>query len=176
VRALVDNTRNLSDRELDAIKAHGGVVQVTPFNNYLVPPPADFHEKVRALRTQFGLDPDFPEGPIGFAQGADALPAERHQAFIRGLAALYPRASVKEYVDQIDYIVKRIGIDHVGIGSDFNHGSGIIGFSDESEAPNVTRELLRRGYEEAQIAKIWGGNFLRVFSEVQAVSHKLSKS
>jgi membrane dipeptidase len=173
VRALVDNTRNLSDRELDAIRANGGVVQVTPFNNYLVRAPADFQDKGRALRAQFGLPPDFPEGPLGFNQGADALSAEQRQAFSRAVAALYPKASVKDYVDHIDYIVKRIGIDHVGIGSDFNHGSGIIGFGDESEAPNVTRELVRRGYDEAQIAKIWGGNFLRVFGEVQAVAHKL---
>jgi membrane dipeptidase len=173
VRALVDNTRNLSDRELDAIKANGGVVQVTAFNTYLVPLPADFREKVRALRTQHGLTPDFPDGPIGFVQGAEALSTERHQAFIRGLAALYPKASIKEYVDHIDYIVKRIGIDHVGIGTDFNHGAGIIGFGDESEAPHVTRELLRRGYDEAQIAKIWGGNLLRVFSEVEVVSRRL---
>jgi membrane dipeptidase len=71
--------------------------------------------------------------------------------------------------------VKRIGIDHVGIGTDFNHGAGIIGFGDESEVPHVTRELLRRGYDEAQIAKIWGGNFLRVFSETEAVSRRLRK-
>jgi membrane dipeptidase len=176
VRALVDNTRNLSDQELDAIKANGGVVQVTPFNAYLVSPPPDYHEKVKALRVQFGLTPDFPSGPVGFIADADALPTERHQAFIRGLVALYPRASLKEYVDHIDYIVKRIGIDHVGIGTDFNHGAGIVGFKDESDAANVTRELVRRGYDEAQIAKIWGGNFLRVFGEVEAVSRKLKDS
>lgn len=176
VRALVDNTRNLSDRELDAIKANGGVVQVTAFNTYLISAPADYQEKVRALRTQFGLTPDFPSGPIGSIQGAEALPTERHQAFIRELQALYPKASVKEYVDHIDYIVKRIGIDHVGIGTDFNHGAGIVGFEDESEAPNVTRELVRRGYDEAQIAKIWGENFLRVFGEVESVSRRLKKS
>jgi membrane dipeptidase len=175
VRALVDNTRNLSDRELDAIKVNGGVVQVTAFNAYLLPPPADFREKVQTLRTQFGLTPEIPDGPVGYIQGAEALSTERHQEFIRGLRALYPKASVKEYVDHIDYIVKRIGIDHVGIGTDFNHGAGIIGFSDESEAPNVTRELLRRGYDEAQIAKIWGGNFLRVFGEAEAVSRRLRK-
>jgi membrane dipeptidase len=79
-------------------------------------------------------------------------------------------------VDHIDYIVKRIGIDHVGIGSDFNHGAGIEGFDDESEAPNVTRELVRRGYSEAQIAKIWAGNFLRVFSAVEVVSRQLRQS
>jgi membrane dipeptidase len=175
VRALVDNTRNLSDRELDAIKVNGGVVQVTAFNAYLLPPPADFRDKVRALRAQFGLTPDFPDGPVGYIQGAEALSTERHQEFIRGLRALYPKASVKEYVDHIDYVVKRIGIDHVGIGTDFNHGAGIIGFEDEGEAPNVTRELVRRGYDEAQIAKIWGGNFLRVFGEAEAVSRRLGK-
>jgi membrane dipeptidase len=176
VRALVDNTRNLSDRELDAIKANGGVVQVTPFNAYLVSPPPDYHDKLRALRAKFGLTPEFPSGPIGFIQGTEALPTERHQAFIRELTALYPKASVEQYADHIDYIVKRIGIDHVGIGTDFNHGAGIIGFENESEAPNVTRELVRRGYDEAQIAKIWGGNFLRVFGEVETVSRKLKKT
>ena len=137
VRALVENTRTLSDRELDAIKANGGVVDVTPFNNYLrrVPP---------------GLD-------------AEAR-------------AKLPRATVSDLVDHIDYIVKRIGIDHVGIGTDFNHGAGIEGFDDESEAPNVTRELVRRGYGEAQIAKIWGGNFLRVFRRVEETARILRKS
>jgi membrane dipeptidase len=172
VRALVDNTRNLSDRELDAIKANGGVVQVTAFNAYLVPRPADYPVKVRALRVRYGLSPDFPETPVGFISGADALSTEQHQGFVRELGALYPKASIKEYVDHIDYIVKRIGIDHVGIGTDFNHGAGIIGFEDESEAPNVTQELLRRGYDEPQIAKIWGGNFLRVFDAVEAVSRR----
>jgi membrane dipeptidase len=136
VRALVENTRTLSDRELDAIKANGGVVDVTPFNNYLrrVPP---------------GLD----------AQARAQL----------------PRATVSDLVDHIDYIVKRIGIDHVGIGTDFNHGAGIEGFDDESEAPNVTRELLRRGYSEGQIAKIWGGNFMRVFRRVEETARTLRK-
>lgn len=175
VRALVDNSRNLSDAELDAIKANGGVVQVTAFNAYLVPPPADHRERVRALRAEFGLSPDYPDGPVGFIQGADVLSTERHQAFVRKLASLYPKATVKEYVDHIDYIVKRIGIDHVGIGTDFNHGAGIVGFRDEGEAPNVTRELVRRGYDEAQIAKIWGGNFLSVFRDVERVAHELQE-
>jgi membrane dipeptidase len=63
-----------------------------------------------------------------------------------------------------------------GIGTDFNHGAGIVGFFDESEAPNVTRELVRHGYDEAQIAKIWSGNFLRVFSEAETVSRRLRRS
>jgi membrane dipeptidase len=136
VRALVENTRTLSDRELDAIKANGGVVDVTPFNNYLRRPQAN------------NVQPPTP----------------------------LPRATVSDLVDHIDYIVKRIGIDHVGIGTDFNHGAGIQGFDDESEAPNVTRELVRRGYSEAQIAKIWGGNFMRVFRQVEETARKLRKS
>lgn len=134
VRALVENTRTLSDRELDAIKVNGGIVDVTPFNNYLRRVPPELDAQARAQ---------------------------------------LPRATVSDLVDHIDYIVKRIGIDHVGIGTDFNHGAGIQGFDDESEAPNVTRELVRRGYSESQIAKIWGGNFLRVFRRVEAVAAKL---
>lgn len=71
---------------------------------------------------------------------------------------------MKQYVDQIEYVAKRVGVDHVGVGSDFNHGAGIDGFADEADAPNVTRELLARGFAEADIASIWGGNFLRVFN------------
>jgi membrane dipeptidase len=66
-------------------------------------------------------------------------------------------------LDHLDYIAKRIGVDHVGIGTDFNHGSGIEGFDDASEALNVTIELLKRGYSEDDIIKIWGGNFIRVW-------------
>jgi membrane dipeptidase len=92
----------------------------------------------------------------------------------RELYSFAPRdATVANLVEAIGYAVKRIGIDHVGISSDFNHGGGIVGWKDESEAPNVTRELLRRGYNEDEIAKLWGGNFLRVFRQVEAVSDKL---
>ena len=176
VRALVDNPRNLSDRELDAIKANGGVVQVTAFNAYLVPKPPDYSPKLRALRVEFGLAPDYPDSALGIISGLDSMSPERQQIFFRELAALYPKASLKDYVDHIDYIVKRIGIDHVGIGTDFNHGAGIIGFEDESETPNVTRELLRRGYDEAQIAKIWGENSIRVFEAVEAAASRKRKT
>ena len=172
-RALVDNPRNLSDQELDAIKANGGVVHVTAFNPYLVSPPENYFDKVTALRTRYGLPAEFPAGPLGPYSSVQSLGAERESRFFDDLSALGSKASLKEYVDHIDYIVKRIGIDHVGIGSDFNHGAGIYGFNDESEALNVTRELVRRGYSEKQIAKIWGGNFLRVFNDVEAKSRQL---
>jgi microsomal dipeptidase-like Zn-dependent dipeptidase len=75
-------------------------------------------------------------------------------------------------VDHIDHIVKVAGIDHVGIGTDFDGGGGVTGFNDASESMNVTRELVKRGYSEEEIGKIWGGNLLRVWGEVEAVAVK----
>ncbi|HXP87662.1 MAG TPA: dipeptidase [Bryobacteraceae bacterium] len=78
-----------------------------------------------------------------------------------------PPATVAQFVNAIDYAVKKIGVDHVGIASDFNHGGGVAGWQNEGEGPNVTAELLRRGYAERDIAKLWGGNFLRVWAAAQ---------
>ena len=83
-----------------------------------------------------------------------------------------PPATVKDFVDHIDYVVKRIGIDHAGISSDFDGGGGVDGFRSASEALNVTVELVRRGYTEQQIAKIWGGNLLRVMAAVEKAAKK----
>jgi membrane dipeptidase len=176
VRALVDNSRTLTDLELDAIKVNGGVVDVTPFNNYLRRIPPDLDKQVALVRQQFGLPPTARTGAAGIEDGAQTLPADRAAAYNAQARALLPRATVSDLVDHIDYIVKRIGIEHVGIGTDFNHGSGIQGFDDESEAPNVTRELVRRGYSEDQIARLWGGNFLRVFRRVEETARALGKS
>jgi membrane dipeptidase len=86
-----------------------------------------------------------------------------------------PRANVKDFADHIDYIVKKIGIDHVGISSDFDGGGGIDGWNDASETFNVTLELVRRGYTEEQIGKIWSGNLLRVMEEVRQVAVRMQK-
>jgi membrane dipeptidase len=86
-----------------------------------------------------------------------------------------PRANVKDFVDHIDYLVKKIGIDHVGISSDFDGGGGLDGWNSAAETFNVTLELVRRGYTEQQIGKIWSGNLLRVMEEVRQVSLKLQK-
>jgi membrane dipeptidase len=83
------------------------------------------------------------------------------------------RATVKDFVDHIDYAVKLIGIDHVGISSDFDGGGGVDGWNGADETFNVTLELVRRGYTEPQIAKLWSGNLLRVMDEVQAVAKKM---
>lgn len=163
VRALIDSTRNLSDAELDAIKANGGIVQLTPFNSYLTQVDGRTRPAISALRVQYGLSPEFSAPNDGYGGLGD-----RQQAFLDALNPLLPRATVSDYVDQLDYVAKRIGWDHVGVGTDFNHGAGIIGFDSEADAPNVTRELLRRGYTQEQINAIWSGNFLRVLRAAEA--------
>jgi membrane dipeptidase len=111
----------------------------------------------------------------------DALSPERRAAYDKKLAeidAKFPpagRANVKDFVNHIDYAVKLIGIDHVGISSDFDGGGGIDGWNSAAEAFNVTLELVRRGYTEQQIGKMWSGNLLRVWGEVEKVAQKLQK-
>ena len=111
----------------------------------------------------------------------DALSPERRAEYDKRLAeidAKFPpagRANVKDFVNHIDYAVKLIGIDHVGISSDFDGGGGIDGWNSAAEAFNVTLELVRRGYTEEQIGKLWSGNLLRVWGEVEKVSQKLQK-
>ena len=84
-----------------------------------------------------------------------------------------PPANMDDFIDHIDYMVGKIGIDHVGISSDFDGGGGIIGWEDASETMNVTSALRERGYSESEIAKLWGGNLLRVLDEVQEIAAKL---
>ena len=80
---------------------------------------------------------------------------------------------VADFVDHIDYLVEKMGLDHVGISSDFDGGGGIYGWNDASETLNVTSELVKRGYTEDEIEKLWSGNLLRVLDEVDAVAKKL---
>jgi microsomal dipeptidase-like Zn-dependent dipeptidase len=97
--------------------------------------------------------------------------AEKSQKILSAL----PPATVAQLVDSIDYAVKRIGIDYVGISSDFNHGGGVLGWENEGECQNVTAELLRRGYADKDIGKLWGGNFLRVWAEAQRVGKAITR-
>jgi membrane dipeptidase len=116
-------------------------------------------------------------GAAALAQLSDERRAELDQrvAAITGKYPPLPRATVRDFVDHIDYIVKKIGIDHVGISSDFDGGGGIDGWDDASETFNVTLELVRRGYSEAQIEKIWSGNLLRVMDQVAKVAAQSRK-
>lgn len=167
VRALVDETRNLTDAELDAIAAKGGVVHLPPFNTYLAPRPPEFVARLREIRARFGLPREF-RGVLDDAQRLDG--AARAEYTSMALESV-PRAELDDYLDHIDYVVRRIGVEHVGIGTDFDHGAGISGFKDASEALNVTRGLLERGYADADIAKIWSGNFLRVLAAAESAAN-----
>jgi membrane dipeptidase len=118
-------------------------------------------------------------GGRGAAPGPETLPAERRAEFERKMAQIdrqWPaaaRATVKDFVDHMDYAVKLIGVDHVGIASDFDGGGGIEGWNSAAETFNVTLEMVRRGYTEEQIAKIWSGNLLRVWSQVEQVAKQI---
>jgi len=123
-------------------------------------------------------------GRQGRGRGQDALAqlSEEKRAELQkklaDLDAKFPppgRATVKDFADHIDYAVKKIGLDHVGISSDFDGGGGVDGWSGADETFNVTLELVRRGYTEPQIAKLWSGNLLRVMDEVQKVAQNLQK-
>jgi membrane dipeptidase len=166
MRALVDETRNLTDAELDAIAAKGGVVHVPPFNTYVAPRPPEFVARLGDVRERYGL----PRGFVGVLDDAQRLEGAARAEYTTAALAAVPRADLDDYLDHIDYAVRRIGVDHVGIGTDFDHGAGIIGFKDASEAPNLTRGLLSRGYSDEDVAKIWSRNFLRVLRAAEAAA------
>jgi membrane dipeptidase len=169
VRALVDSPRNLTDEEMKAIAGGGGVVQIVAFKSYLKRPPPGYRDAVSALRVRYGLPASF----VRANDDAQTLATDARAGFSRDAAALYPDAHVADLASSIDYAVRLIGVDHVGISSDFNHGGGIEGFRNEGEAFNITRELVRRGYRREQIRKLWGGNFLRAWRAVEARARAL---
>ena len=185
VRALADHPRNLDDEQLMAIKKNGGVVQLVALSDYLRVPKPDSPERaaaITALRKQLGL----PEPPAGARRGGGSdvgqFTEAQRTAYDAGMAEVGkrfpgdPPATVQQFVDHIDYVVKTIGIDHAGIASDFDGGGGITGWNDAAETFNVTKELVRRGYTEEQIAKIWSGNLLRVMARVEDVAKRLQKA
>ena len=201
VRALADVSRNMDDEQLLAVKKNGGVIQVVAFNTYVKTDSAERHQALEELAKEFGLPPGTPLGGRGGRRGGAApgaaggrqgagrgqnalaqLSDEKRAELQTKLAALdekFPppaRSNVKDFVNHIDYAVKKIGIDHVGISSDFDGGGGVDGWNGAEETFNVTLELVRRGYTEEQIGKIWSGNLLRVMDEVQNVAKKLGRS
>jgi len=164
VQRLSDVSRNLSDEEIDAIARGGGVIHVAPFRGYLFDSSNQaLDAAIRTVRREAGLKEDYLY-PFELYWELDDPTVQ--QRFLTGVSDLLGPGSVNAMLDHIDYIVARVGIDHVGIGTDFNHGSGIEGFKDASEAMNVTQGLAERGYTAEEISKIWGDNFLRVFKEV----------
>jgi membrane dipeptidase len=183
-RVLCDVSRNMDDEQLLALKKNGGVIQVFAYRSFIKTQRPDSPERaaaLAALRKEAGL----PEPAQGQREpGRNALakltPAGR-AAYNSKLAEIDkrypgdPSATVKDFVDHIDYAVKLIGIDHVGIASDFEGGGGVTGWDDAAETFNVTLELVRRGYTEEQVGILWGANLLRVMDEVQRIARELQK-
>ena len=172
VRALTSVSRNLSNEEIDRIGETGGVIHVAPFRGYLFnSSDPDMDSNIRAVRKESGIDEDYLY-PFELYWEIDDIDLKKD--FLTRISALLGPIGLKEMIDHIDYVAKRIGVDHVGIGTDFNHGSGIEGFDDASEALNVTLELLKRGYSEEDIKKIWGENFIRVWRAAEKVAEQKS--
>ena len=186
-RALCNHSRNLDDEQLMWLKENGGVVQTVAFRNYVN------SEKHSANQDAWKVVEDSVAQALDFERLSRRevwqLPVEERDAYMvryremKELAKPFAKrvnaeaapVDVADFVDHIDYLVDKIGIDHVGISSDFDGGGGVEGWDDASETFNVTLELVRRGYTEEEIAQLWSGNLLRVLDEVQAVAEKFQQ-
>ena len=162
VMGVAQSARNLDDEQLMAIKANGGVVQLVALGAYVKALSPEQEAFRMSVREEMGIETDAK------LYAMDEVTAGLYRKRLAALSDISPAATVADFVDHIDYAVKIMGIDHVGIASDFDGGGGIIGWEDASKTPAVTDELERRGYSEADIAKIWGGNLLRVMDAVEA--------
>ena len=186
-RALCNHSRNLDDDQLKLIKKNGGVVQTVAFSSYLntqkhEAKAAYMKEVYRQVADSLGVE-WFERWQISNLTDAQKKGYRENYPKIMGIAkekaannSNAPKGvMIADFVNHIDYMVDLIGINHVGISSDFDGGGGIEGWSDASETFNVTFELVKRGYTEEEIEKLWSGNLLRVLDEVQAVAEKLAQ-
>jgi membrane dipeptidase len=168
--ALNPVDRNLTDKQLKALAKNGGVIQIVALASYLKADSPERRQATDALRKEMGMGRMSREEMQKLSDKERAEYQARRNTYqerMRALDVKFPPATLSDFVDHIDHAVKVAGINHVGVGTDFDGGGGIPGFNDESEALNVTTELVRRGYNEEQIRKIWGGNLLRVWREVK---------
>lgn len=143
------------------------MIQITPVHTFLKADPPTSLEAFDELLQEFDLESDSEARRLSPARRAE------FESRLGEIERRWALATVPHLVDHIDYAVAVAGIDHVGIGSDFDGGGGVTGWSDASEAANVTAELLRRGYTEEEIRKIWGGNLLRVWRQVRRLAAEL---
>ncbi|OAB78037.1 dipeptidase [Cochleicola gelatinilyticus] len=187
-RALCDHSRNLDDEQLQWMKENGGVVQTVAFTSYLNTEKSEKRagvevEVAKKIADSMGvawlereeimaLSPEEQDSYFDFYVKMVPL----RNAKLKNMEGLPPAVDVTDFVDHIDYLVEKMGIDHVGISSDFDGGGGIEGWEDASETMNVTIELVRRGYSESEIEQLWSGNLLRVLDEVTAKAKELQKS
>ncbi len=168
-KAIADVARNMDDEQLLALKENGGVMQTVALGGFVKKTPEEKSAATMALREKMGIQ--------GFGGAAlRELSEEKRAEYDAERAKIdeeWPNANVQDFVDHIDHAVKLIGIEHVGISSDFDGGGGIDGWNDASETFNVTLELVRRGYSEEDITKLWGENLLRVWREVEKVAESM---
>ncbi|WP_458626517.1 dipeptidase [Winogradskyella sp. PC D3.3] len=187
-RALCNHSRNLDDEQLRWLKENGGVVQTVAFSSYLNTEKHDARNAaMEAIRNNVidSLDITWynwsefrtldENAQTEFVENRKTVMDITNEK-ISQLEGFPDAVNVIDFVNHIDYLVEKIGIDHVGISSDFDGGGGIEGWSDASETFNVTLELVKRGYTEDQIAQLWSGNLLRVLDEVEAVAKEIKKS
>ena len=161
VRAIAHHNRNMTDDMIKALAAKGGVIQICLLDVYIKDPDTTTirYQKEKELNRIFETKYD---------SMTDEEKKELRKEW-RSLREKYPNAlpTVADCVDHIDYVKNLVGIEYVGIGSDFDGGGGVDGCSDVSELQNITAEMLKRGYTEDDIRKVWGGNFFRVFEAVE---------
>lgn len=181
-----DVSRNLTDEELLAVRDNGGVVQAVAFRGYVNSAKhRAYVEALNALQAAIAEELGYTLLEPAEVRALDAEQREMYTARLEEINAMAeprlaeevysvaPPVDVSDFVDHIDHIVNLIGIDHVGISGDFDGGGGVTGWDDASETFNVTLEMVRRGYSEEDIAKIWGGNVLRVLDEVQRIAAEI---
>jgi membrane dipeptidase len=166
-RAICENARNIDDKMLLALKENGGVIQICILSDYLKAPEnnPEMETSLKDLQAKYSDYNQLSE------EQKKIMRAE-----FREIQKKYKKlATVKDAVDHIDHVVQVIGIDYVGIGTDFDGGGGIDGCRTVADMKNITIELLRRGYSKKDIGKIWGGNAMRVLRQVEAFSASTSK-
>ncbi len=166
-RALCDNPRNLSDEMIKKLAENGGVLQMCLLSGYVKKPKPN-PEREAAMNKLWEK-----YGKWGEIKSDSVKEIVRKEYY--AIREKYPeeKATVKDLVDHIDHVVNLVGVDYVGIGTDFDGGGGLADCNDVSEMGNITLELVRRGYSEEDIRKIWGGNFMRVFRRVQEVAREM---
>jgi membrane dipeptidase len=163
----------LDDEELDGLGDNGGVIHIVGLKRAIKTDSTEKTQEIADLRVEFGLPVDF--WPFFLAlQERHGETRTAYEQRLEKIEQRYGRPSVRDLVDHVDYVVNRIGIDHVGISSDFyNYSFSLDGWRDASETFNVTRELVRRGYGIDEIGKIWSGNILRVWKQVEETASRL---
>ncbi len=180
IAALNDHPRNADDEMLLALRENGGVVQCVALEEFVKTPVGtpEREAAVIAFRAEYGIT---ATDNFGIIRQQQELSEEKQAEYTEKLAelnAMYnvPRVNLKDYVDHIDYAVNLIGIDHVAISSDFDGGGGVEGWDHAGETFNLTLELVRRGYSEEEIAKLWGENTLRVWSDADRVAQEIRQN